>query len=70
MDVAARDSSTQSSRVVEPELDMNRQGSRMPAGLYRMWQTLWMRTPGRLTTAAPMRSVGRELEERWPSREH
>ena len=58
-----------SSRVVEPELDMNRRSQRMTAGLSWLWDFLRMLAPGSRTIGPPMRSVDRELQELWPSRE-
>ncbi len=60
---------SQSSRVVEPELDMNRPRPRITGGLSRLWELLrWLAPSGR-PMGPPMRSVDRELQELWPSRE-
>ncbi len=66
----AQGSSNQPSRVVEPELDMNRRGSRVPAGVFWLRGLLRALVPAGRLTGPPMRSVGRELEEAWPSRDH
>jgi hypothetical protein len=57
-------------RVVEPELDMNRSQPRQlaSAGIFR--QLLEKLMPGgQWAMRSPMRSIARELEEVWPSRE-
>jgi hypothetical protein len=54
-------------RVVEPELDMNRMRPR-PSGLGRLIEMFRRLTPtGRDVVGSPRRSIGRELEEAWPS---
>jgi hypothetical protein len=58
-----------SSRVIEPELDMNRGSTRVPAGFFRLLDRLRSLVPAARMTGPPMRSVGRELEELWPSRD-
>jgi hypothetical protein len=59
-----------SSRVVEPELDMNRERRRSPAAaLARLFEALRWLTPSGQAMGPPMRSVGRELEEAFPSRD-
>jgi len=67
---SAQATSNQTSRVVEPELDMNRRGSRVPAGVFWLRDFLRVFVPAGRLTGSPMRSVGRELEEAWPSRDH
>jgi len=57
------------SRIVEPELDMNRKGARAPIALSRLWELLLVLTPGGRGMGPPMRSIDRELQEAWPSRE-
>ncbi len=57
------------SRIVEPELDMNRKGARAPIALSRLWELLRVLTPGGRAMGPPMRSIDRELQEAWPSRE-
>ncbi|MBV8775093.1 MAG: hypothetical protein JO166_22580 [Deltaproteobacteria bacterium] len=57
-------------RVVEPELDMDRMQSRQPptVGVFR--QLLQKLVPaGQSSVRSPMRSIAREIEEVWPSRE-
>ena len=58
---------SQSSRVVEPELDMNRQSRRVAASVFWLRDLLRVFVPAGRLTAPPMRSVDRELEEAWPS---
>lgn len=58
--------SRQSSRVVEPELDMNRRGPRIAGALSRLWELVRLFTSGGRAMGPPMRSVDRELEEAWP----
>jgi hypothetical protein len=54
-------------RVVEPELDMHRIRPRTSA-LGRIFELLrWLTPTGREMVGPPRRSVGRELEEAWPS---
>ena len=56
-------------RVVEPELDMNRLAPRDSA-LARVVELIrWLTPLGRSVVGTPSRSVGRELEEAWPSNE-
>ncbi|MGH8012429.1 MAG: hypothetical protein ACREQ4_08020 [Candidatus Binataceae bacterium] len=59
----------QSRRVVEPELDMKRrQPQRSAAGTLIRELMRWL-APGAHANGGPMRSIARELEEVWPSRE-
>jgi len=55
--------------VVEPELDMNRQHRREPTLLLRFWRLIHWLTPDSGMVGPPMRSIARELEERFPSRD-
>jgi len=56
-------------RVVEPELDMKRMRPR-PSALGRLIEMLrWLTPMSREVVGPPRRSVGRELEEAWPSTE-
>ncbi len=56
-------------QVVEPELDMNRIRPRQSA-LSRLFEILrWLTPAGHQVVGPPRRSVGRELEEAWPSGE-
>ncbi len=57
-------------RVVEPELDMARWQHKQlsPVGMFR--QLVQKLVPaGQWAVRSPMRSIARELEEVWPSRE-
>jgi hypothetical protein len=56
------------SRVVEPELDMNRRGPAVVAPRNRLSELLRWLSPGGRPMGPPMRSVDRELQEVWPSR--
>jgi len=56
--------------VVEPELDMNRQSGREPALLLRFWRLIQWLTPESEKVGPPMRSIAREIEERFPSYDH
>jgi len=64
-----RVSGGRSSRIVEPDLDMNRKGARAPIALSRLWELLRVLTPSGRPMGPPMRSIDRELQEAWPSRE-
>ena len=55
------------SSVVEHELDMNREARRHPAMLTRVSQFIRWLMPESGLVRPPMRSVARELEERFPS---
>ena len=59
----------QNASVVEPELDMNRQHRRESALLLRFWRFIQWLTPESGMVGPPMRSIARELEERFPSRD-
>ncbi len=54
-------------RVIEPELDMKREALRPAPRLFGLRQLLGWITPDRRALAAPMRSLAREMEERFPS---
>jgi len=57
------------SRIVEHELDMVRSAERPVAGVRPLTRILnWLMPSGRLV-GPPMRSVARELEETYPSRD-
>ena len=61
--------SEHSARVNEPELDMNRTRPRA-SGFSRLIELLrWLTPISREVVGPPRRSVGRELEEDWPSRD-
>lgn len=56
--------------IVEHELDMVRTVERRPAVAERLLRILnWLMPSGR-PVGPPMRSVGRELEEAYPSHDH
>lgn len=55
--------------VVEPELDMDRQHRRESTLLLRLWRLIQWLTPESGMVGPPMRSIARELEERFPSRD-
>jgi hypothetical protein len=55
--------------VVEPELDMNRQHRPESSLLLRLWRLIQWLTPESGMVGPPMRSIARELEERFPSRD-
>jgi hypothetical protein len=61
---------SQASRVVEPELDMNRFQPRQSssAGVFRQFIAKLLPS-GQGAVRSPMRSIARELEEVWPARE-
>lgn len=67
---AKESSSARSGRVIEPEMDMKRYGSPQPAVTSRIADIVrWLTPAGARPTGSPMRSVAREIEELWPSRE-
>lgn len=55
--------------IIDPEIDMNRRVTRRPTILTRMLELVRWLMPGEKSIVPPMRSVGRELEEFWPSHE-
>lgn len=59
----------QPKRVVEPELDMSRLRPQQSAAVSRFRGLIRWLTPGMGVTAAPMRSIAREIEEAFPSGE-
>ena len=59
----------QADLVVEPELDMDRQHRRESTLLFRLWQLIRWLMPESGMVGPPMRSIARELEERFPSRD-
>lgn len=59
--------STRSTRVVEPELDMERPTPRPSVVLENASRLLRWLMPEGQHTGAPMRSVARELEEAFPT---
>ena len=56
-------------RVVEPELDMSRLRPQPSAAVSRMRGLMRWLIPSMGVTAAPMRSIAREIEEAFPSGE-
>ncbi|MGH7934374.1 MAG: hypothetical protein ACREQN_14605 [Candidatus Binataceae bacterium] len=56
-------------RVVEPELDMNRLRPRPSAAGSWMRELMRWLMPNGHAVGAPMRSIDRELEEAWPTRD-
>jgi len=67
----ARARSDKPRSVVEHELDMNRQSYRRPAAaLVRLREFIRWLTPESRMVVPPMRSVAREIEERFPSSEN
>lgn len=57
-------------RIVEPELDMNRERRRPPILISRFFAIVrWLLPESRLV-GPPRRSVARELEESFPSRDN
>jgi hypothetical protein len=64
---AARQAPTRSGRVVDPEMDMKREGVRPAVLTSRISRIMrWLMPESRQVTP-PMRSVARELEEAFPS---
>ena len=59
----------QPKRVVEPELDMSRLGPQQSAAASRIRGLMRWLIPSMALTAAPMRSIAREIEEAFPSGE-
>jgi hypothetical protein len=59
----------QPKRVVEPELDMSRLRPQQSAAVSRIRGLMRWLIPGMRVTAAPMRSIAREIEEAFPSGE-
>lgn len=56
-------------RVVEPEMDMKRGGPQESAMTSRIAELVRWLAPNARATGSPMRSVAREIEELWPSRD-
>jgi hypothetical protein len=55
-------------RVVEPELDMNRERSQQWTAVNALRELLrWLLPGADKAVRPPMRSVAREIEEAWPS---
>jgi hypothetical protein len=60
----------QRGRIVEPELDMNRERRQPPILITRIFRIVRWLLPESRQVGPPMRSVARELEERCPSRDN
>lgn len=56
-------------RVVEPEMDMKRHGPQESPMTSRIAELVRWLAPHARPTGSPMRSVAREIEELWPSRD-
>jgi hypothetical protein len=57
-------------RIVEPELDMNRERRQPPVLISRISAIVRWLLPESREVGPPMRSVARELEEIFPSRDN
>jgi len=57
-------------RIVEPELDMNRERRQPPVLISRISAIVRWLLPESRKVGPPMRSVARELEESFPSRDN
>jgi hypothetical protein len=55
--------------VCDPELDMRRYDGRIGGILSGAWNALRKKLFVTSATAAPMRSIAREAEESWPTRD-
>jgi hypothetical protein len=56
-------------QVVEHDMDMKRARSQESPVTSRLFDLVRWLTPGERPTGSPMRSVAREIEELWPSRD-
>ncbi len=56
-------------QVVEPDMDMKRAKSQESAVTSRLVGLMRWLVPNGHPTGSPMRSVAREIEELWPSRD-
>jgi hypothetical protein len=56
-------------QVVEHDMDMKRAGSQESPVTARLFGLMRWLAPGERPTGSPMRSVAREIEELWPSRD-
>ena len=60
----------QSQRIIEPELDMDRLQRRESSAIVILREVIRRLLPaGQSGVRPPMRSIAREIEEAWPSRE-
>jgi hypothetical protein len=66
----ARQSVASIDRVVDPEMDMKREGLRPAVISSRLSRVIRWLMPDSRQTVAPMRSLARELEEAFPSRDN
>ena len=57
-------------RIIEPELDMNRERRDPPALITKISRIVRWLLPESRQVGPPMRSVARELEEIFPSRDN
>ncbi|MGC1677010.1 MAG: hypothetical protein WA740_05710 [Candidatus Binataceae bacterium] len=57
-------------RIVEPELDMNRERRQPPTLISRISAIVRWLVPESHQVGPPMRSIARELEESFPSRDN
>ena len=58
-------------RVVEPELDMNRERAQKSPTVSALRELLrWLMPGADKAVRPPMRSIAREIEEAWPSGDH
>ncbi len=55
--------------ISEHELDMRREGRTQPGALARLFDMVRRLISNGGGTVSPMRSIGRELEESWPTGE-
>jgi len=61
--------STGAEHVVEHDMDMKRAGPQESPVTWRLFDLVRWLTTGERPTGSPMRSVAREIEELWPSRD-
>jgi hypothetical protein len=66
----ARSAGARNERIVEPEMDMKREGLRPAALGSRITKIMRWLMPDSRQVTPPMRSVARELEEAFPSRDN
>jgi hypothetical protein len=65
-----RSAGARDERIVEPEMDMKREGLRPGAFAARISKIMRWLMPDSQQVAPPMRSVARELEEAFPARDN
>ena len=61
--------SAEAEQVVEHDMDMKRARPQDSAVTSRLGELMRWLIPSRRRTGSPMRSVAREIEELWPSRD-